>query len=349
MVIGNDAYPSVPLRNGVNDANAVARALTDAGFHVDLLLNATRKDLETPLEQFWSQLHDGDVALFYYSGHGVQLENENYLVPVDFAAASEVDAKYAAYPVGRIVDRMSESGTRLNIVVLDACRNNPFKSSRSGAGGLAAMDTGRGTLIAFATAPNRTADDNPRGENGLFTGYMLEAIAQSNLGIEQVFSRARQHVYDASRGTQVPWVVSSVIGDFYFRPGSDDARIANAAGSPPSQLTGASDPRALINDLLSRYRRSYETMNVGELMQIYPTFKGRQDLENRFRDLQGVAMALGNADIKLESATSATATVVYSITYISKTGRTENTKPLRAEFALKKSGPVWLIDSIRFR
>src|SRR5205823_3988482 len=114
MVIGNDAYAKVPLRNAVNDANAMARALTDAGFQVDLLLNATLKDFDSRLPLFWSQLRDGDVALFYYSGHGVQVENENYLVPVDFAATSEADAKYSAYPASRIVDHMSESGARLN-------------------------------------------------------------------------------------------------------------------------------------------------------------------------------------------------------------------------------------------
>src|SRR5207245_886776 len=129
----------------------------------------------------------------------------------DFSAQDEVDAKYEAYSASRIVDRLSGSGARLNILVLDACRNNPFRSSRSGARGLAPMGTGKGSLIAFATSPNMTSDDNPSGANGLFTSYLLEAMSEYGLDLEQVFSRVRQKVYDASKGRQVPWTVSSVI------------------------------------------------------------------------------------------------------------------------------------------
>ncbi len=218
LVIGNDKYPQQPLRNAVADARAMGTALQKYGFRVDVAVDATFKDLSRRLEQFGSQLRPGDVALVYYAGHGIQVEGENYLVPIDFAAREESDVKYESYPASRIADRLAASGARLSILILDACRNNPFRSTRSGTRGLAPMETGRGNLVAFATAPNRTADDNPAGTNGLFTTYLLEAMDEPGTTIEQVFSRARQKVYEASGGRQIPWLVSSVIGDFYFRP-----------------------------------------------------------------------------------------------------------------------------------
>lgn len=218
LVIGNDAYAAMPLKNAVKDAKAVAAALQRYGFTVDVATDVNFKEINKRIDRFIAALQPGDVALVYYAGHGIQIDNENYLVPVDFSAQDEADAKYELYSASRVVDRLAASAARLRILVLDACRNNPFRSTRSGTRGLAPMETGRGSLIAFATAPNRTADDNPHGSNGLFTSYLLEAMDQPGLTIEQVFSRARQRVDEASHGRQTPWLVSSVIGDFYFRP-----------------------------------------------------------------------------------------------------------------------------------
>src|SRR5204862_4790309 len=134
------------------------------------------------------------------------------------------------------------------------------------------MGSGRGSLIAYATAPNRTADDNPLGANGLFTSYVLEAMKQPGLGIEQVFSQARQSVYQASNGQQVPWLVSSVIGNFYFRP-ADGTTPADRGGTtivtPPRR---PADPKVAITDLLDQYQRAYRSMSVDALMEIYPSF-----------------------------------------------------------------------------
>ena len=217
LVIGNDAYPRTPLKNAVGDARAVAAALKQYDFEVDLALDVSFKELNKRVDRFIAQIKPGNVALVYYAGHGIQIESENYLVPTDFDAQDEADAKYEGYLASRLADRLSGSGARLSILVLDACRDNPFRTSRSGARGLAAMQTGKGNLIAFATGPNQTADDNPRGANGLFTTYMLEAMQRPGLTVEQVFSWARKKVYEASQGRQTPWLVSSVIGDFYFR------------------------------------------------------------------------------------------------------------------------------------
>lgn len=252
LVIGNDAYPGMPLKNAVNDAKAIATALKQYNFDVVLATDLSYKEMSKQIDRFIAQIRPDDVAMVYYAGHGVQLENENYLVPTDFAPQDEADARYEGYSANRLEDRLSGSQARLSILVMDACRNNPFRTSRSGTRGLAAMETGKGNLIAFATAPNQTADDNPRAGNGLFTSYVLEAMQQPGLTVEQVFSWARKKVYDASQGRQTPWLISSVIGDFYFRPPA-------AAGKPPDDETAMwvaiseSESPAAFRQYLERY------------------------------------------------------------------------------------------------
>src|SRR5579862_4891807 len=173
LVMGNDAYPNNRLHNAVNDARGLKVALEGAGFAVRLSLNTTQKQMETAIGEFSGSVRPGDVALFFYAGHGLQINDQNYLVPVDFEAHTEIDAKYKSYPAQRVQESLEAAGVGLQILVLDACRNNPFRGLRGADGGLAPMQAGKGTYIAFATAPGQTADDNPRGVNGLFTGEMI--------------------------------------------------------------------------------------------------------------------------------------------------------------------------------
>jgi hypothetical protein len=231
LVIGNDAYPKWPLKNPVNDARAMDKALRDTGFRTDLVINGKLRDVERAIDRFVAALHPGDVAVFYYAGHGVQLSGDNYLVPVDFDAKDEADAKYATYPISRVQERMEGSGSQLNVLILDACRNNPFKSSRAAGGGLGAMNAGRGTLIAFATGPGKVADDNPKTGNGLFTGHVVEALRQPGLTLDQIFNRVRERVDAESGHQQTPWSVTSVIGEFRFLPSGQ-----GTAAAPPSDV-----------------------------------------------------------------------------------------------------------------
>jgi hypothetical protein len=257
LVVGNSAYPKWPLRNPSNDARAVAQSLNELGFRTDMAIDLSLPNLDRAIGKFVSQVKAGDTALFYYAGHGLQLEGENYLVPVDFDAKDETDAKYAAYSASRVQERIEKAGARVILVVLDACRNNPFQATRSAGGGLAAMGSGKGTLIAFATAPGKTADDNPNGANGLFTSHLITALREPGLSLDQVFNRVRERVYTESKGRQVPWTVSSVIGDVYLRPGQAAAvqqpppvnpltRIAPAvdAGPPAAPATRTVDTSA---------------------------------------------------------------------------------------------------------
>jgi len=239
LVIGNQAYRTGALTNPDNDARDMAAALEQFGFQVTLGIDLSQQRMEETIEKFLGKVNPGVVVVFYYSGHGIQVQDQNYLVPIDFQAATAVDAKYHSYPVNQLLDRLQEQGAALQIVILDACRNNPFRSVRSVGGGLAAMDTGKGTYIAFATAPGRTADDNPDGRNGLFTGELLAELKRGDGTLDQVFNRVRARVTERSGGGQTPWSVSSVVGDYYFRPPATMAMpspgAANAASSD-SQL-----------------------------------------------------------------------------------------------------------------
>jgi hypothetical protein len=239
LVVGNAAYPKWPLKNPLNDARTVAASLTRLGFAAQVATDLSLRNLEASINRFVAQVKSGDTALFYYAGHGIQLEGENYLVPVDFDAKDEADAKYVSYSASRLQERLEKAGARVIVVVLDACRNNPFQSTRSAGGGLAAMGTGNGTFIAFATAPGKTADDNPRGNNGLFTSHLVQAIEEPGLTLDQVFNRVRERVHRDSQGRQVPWTVSSVIGDVYL---GNATAPANPLSRPLSFTAQSQEP-----------------------------------------------------------------------------------------------------------
>ena len=212
LVVGNAAYPASSLRNSVHDAESLASTLRQLGFEVQTATDADLRAFNTAVDTFVKSIRADDVALFYYSGHGVQVEGENYLVPVDFHAEQEADVPYQAYAAGRVLERIQGTGAALSILVLDACRDNPFRATRSGTKGLAAMSTGKGSFIAFATSPGSTASDNAGGTNGLFTKHLLTALGQADLKLKDIFDQVRERVYDESGHKQLPWTASSVIG-----------------------------------------------------------------------------------------------------------------------------------------
>ena len=237
LVIGNDAYVTAPpLRNAVNDARGLGARLRQLGFKVTVVTDAGEEEMDRAVRQFTGSIEPGDVAFFHFSGHGVQIQGDNYLIPVDFAETDEVGARYHSYSATELHDRIASKGAALKILTLDACRNNRFRSSSGGAQGLSAMAIGaEGSYLALATAPGRVADDNPDGENGLFTGALLEALDEEGLELDQVFRKVRAAVSNASGGNQLPWTSSSVTGEFYFVPREGDAPSPPGAVSRPSQ------------------------------------------------------------------------------------------------------------------
>ena len=217
LVIGNGSYAASPLKNPVNDAHDIAGALRDLGFDVINKENVSQNDMKRAIREFGQKTKNCDVALFYYAGHAVQFNGENYLVPIGATIEKEEEVEYESVDVGFVLAQMTAAASRINIVILDACRNDPFaRSFRSQTRGLALMNAPSGTLIAYATAPGSVASDGP-GRNGLYTQELLKSLRTPGLGVEDVFKRVRISVREKSEGKQTPWESSSLVGNFFFR------------------------------------------------------------------------------------------------------------------------------------
>ena len=220
LIIGNGSYKNSPLDNPVNDAQDIATILQKQHFHITLLTNATQKEMETEIYKFGKRLNKkSGVGLFYFAGHGMQINGTNYLIPVDAKVETASDVKYEAIDAGRILGKMEDAENDLNIVILDACRNNPFsRSFRSSAEGLAQMDAPTGSIIAYATAPGSVAADG-NGRNGVYTQNLILHMQEPGLSIEQVFKSVRKDVVGQTGSKQVPWESSSLTGNFFFVDG----------------------------------------------------------------------------------------------------------------------------------
>ena len=219
LIIGNADYTFGSLNNPVNDARAMEETLKNVGFDVMKYENLTQKDMKKAIDNFGVRLTGYNVGLFYYAGHGIQSGGYNYLIPVEAQLFSYDDIDYDCVRADRVLSKMEYAATDVNIIILDACRNNPFERqwSRSSAGkGLAFMDAPSGSLIAYATSPGKTAADGT-GKNGLYTSILLKYIQQKGLQIEEVFKNVRKDVESMSGGSQIPWEVTSMKGQFYFR------------------------------------------------------------------------------------------------------------------------------------
>jgi hypothetical protein len=216
LVIGNSAYAVAPLKNPVNDARDMAQSLSALGFEVLHKENLSQNGMKRAIREFGTKIRNGGVGLFYYAGHGVQVKGVNYLIPVDSKVESEEEIEYEAVDAGFVLAQMESAGNTTNIMILDACRNNPFaRNFRSASRGLAQMDAPGGTLIAYATAPGSVASDG-NARNGIYTQELLKFMRTPNLSIEEVFKRVRISVRDLTQSRQRPWESSSLIGDFYF-------------------------------------------------------------------------------------------------------------------------------------
>lgn len=269
LVIGNAAYVNGPLINPVNDAQAVAKALQRAGFMVDLKLNATQRQMQDAVTAFGDRLKGGGAGLFYFAGHGVQIKGRNYLLPVASDIQREDEMAYKAVDVQQVLDKMETAKNRINMVVLDACRDNPFaRSSRSTAGGLSQLDAPIGSLIAFATAPGSVASDG-RSANGLYTQHLLANIERPGTPIEEVFKRVRLGVRLDSNGQQVPWESTSLEGDFYFFPPTPTAKIGPTTLPPPPGI-----------EQIARAERAYEQMRQGQADDAERIFRALADSDH---------------------------------------------------------------------
>lgn len=231
LVIGNGAYRAAPLKNPPGDAVAVAAVLRGLGYDVSLRQNTRLPELIESLREFSIRAPKAAVRVVFYAGHGVQVKGRNYLVPIDANPQSEEDIQRQSADVGEFVDRLSAIGTGTNIVVLDACRVNPFaggvivgpdgrrlKFRGATPGGLATLDAPVGTLVAFSTAPNGVALDSASSEHSVYARHLLANMSMPGLQIEQLFKRVRIGVAEDTGRVQVPWESSSLTADFCFKP-----------------------------------------------------------------------------------------------------------------------------------
>jgi hypothetical protein len=217
LVIGNSAYKEGPLSNPVNDATDIAKALGEVGFKVILKRNANTREMRQAIREFGSELKRAQVGLFYFAGHGVQVKGANYLMPVGADIQNEADAEDLAVDANYALRTMEDAQVRVSIVILDACRNNPFvRSFRSTARGLATMNAATGSIVAFSTAPGSVAADGA-GRNGIYTKHLLASMREGDPDILKVFQRTRAAVVKETGGRQTPWESTSLVGDFYFR------------------------------------------------------------------------------------------------------------------------------------
>lgn len=232
LVIGNSAYKASPLKNPVNDARDMANSLRGYGFTVIERNNLTVKQIGSTLREFRSKLTAGSVALVFYAGHGIQIKGENYLPAVDADIVGEEDVPNQSLSTRQLMDVLADAKSRMNLVFLDACRDNPFaRSFRSSSRGLGRENAPSGTLISFATRPGSTAADGD-GRNGLYTSVLLQQIKNTDQPIEQVLKKVVSGVKLASKGQQEPWMEGSIEGDFCF--GNCKAILPSSLNTQPA-------------------------------------------------------------------------------------------------------------------
>jgi hypothetical protein len=219
LVIGNATYTEVsPLTNTTHDADDIAAIMAKRDFTVIKYTDCTHKEMDVALKEFRKALKDSDVGLFFFAGHGMQIDGENYLAAVDADSETEIDAKHSSLPLNRVIETMEKSGSSTNIVILDACRDNPFERAwRRSASlrGLAPVYAPKGTIIAYATSPGQVASDGA-GRNGAYTAALLKHIDTPDCSLESMFKRVRNTLSAATNGKQISWEHTSLAGEFFF-------------------------------------------------------------------------------------------------------------------------------------
>ncbi len=246
LVIGNGGYKSGALRNPPSDARAVARKLEELGFEVELKTDLDQNAMKKAIIDFGQKLEAGGIGLFYYAGHGIQHGGRNYLIPLKSDINDEAYLDVMAVDVNLVLAGMAAAQNRLNIVILDACRNNPFETRMRGQSrGLAQLDAPSGTFVAFATGPGEVAEDGS-GRNSTFTASLVAQMDTPGAELEREFKSVRQDVFDATDGVQTPWTNSSVLGDFYFAPGQNPPSSSSPSATRVD-VSGDADRVVLVN------------------------------------------------------------------------------------------------------
>ncbi len=295
LVIGNSAYQHVEaLPNPANDARLIAEKLWESGFEVIESIDADRETMLADLATFRSRLREGSEALFFYAGHGVQVGGRNYLLPVSVIPSSVDDLRTQSVDAQLFVDIMDGSGARLNIILLDACRNNPFAGmetedadeiatraitigqsreevqrglvllSEASSGGLAEMTAGDSeTMISFATAPGAVAYDGV-GQHSPYTESIAESIDEPGIELAELFRRVRGGVRERTEGQQIAWTTSTLENPFYFKPDTDDLRTSTTGLGTEGDTLGALPPQRIVDRVFWRSIQGTDRLDAFE-------------------------------------------------------------------------------------
>ena len=326
LVVGNSNYINVPrLPNPRNDASDMIARLKAIGFDVIPGLDLDRNGFLNTLAAFGRAAEGADVALFFYAGHGLQVNGQNYLVPTDAKVEYEAELDIALIPVPLVMQQLAR-GSRVNIVLLDACRDNPFakdlsrtlgtRSSSALGRGLSRIQTASGTFIAFATQPDNVAQDG-EGRNSPFTGAFLANMEKAGLSLSDLMIEVRNEVMRQTNGKQVPWDSSSLTGRFSFKV---EGTVTIAPQANPSQPSApASDPRAVELGVWNAIRESDDAAVFHRFLEDYPnsvfaplargriaglTAKGKSEPAisgppvERSADIQMIVLLAGSVDLK---------------------------------------------------
>lgn len=255
LVLGNAAYAhATPLQNAANDAEDMAVALRRTGFTVVVGTDLTREGMAGALDEFTERVEGAEAALVFYAGHGVEVDGRNYLIPVDADIARRQQVRYRSLALDEVMAALDGSGAAFKMVVLDACRNDPFRAWRSAGGsdGWAATAAPTGSLVVYGTGPGQTASDNPRGRNGLFTEALLAELERPGVEVTRMIRGVYQRVRDASGGEQMPWSMAAYGGDFFFMPEVAPAAVPAAppADVPPTRAAEAASDHTDPGDVV---------------------------------------------------------------------------------------------------
>ncbi len=302
LVIGNSSYAFSPLTNPKNDAEAVAKTLKAVGFAVTKVIDADQAAMRRAVVEFGRRLRQSDaVGVLYYAGHGVQVSGENFLIPIGVDIKDEAEVAFQSVNLNEVLRTMSAARSRLNIVILDACRDNPFPSStRGGSRGLAHVVSASGTLVAYATAPGQVALDGD-GINSPYSVALARHIPTAGISLEEVFKRTRKQVMEETNSTQIPWESTSLTGDFFFRPkraepevsgkwrsyeGVSEGEVAELAAW--ERIKESRDPA-----ILKKHLEAYPNGSFAELIR-YRLAQGKPVETTSSSDGTGIAGWIGN-------------------------------------------------------
>jgi hypothetical protein len=282
LVMGNGLYTDSPLKNPVNDAKDMREALKKLGFEVIFKANAGRKEMNAAIRDFGEKLLHGDIGLFFYAGHGMQVKGINYMIPVNADIKKEDEVPDEAVSVDSVLRKMESSKNNMNIVILDACRNNPFaRSFRGVTRGLNRMDAPDGTLIVYAAKPGQVAADGD-GRNGIFTKHFLEKMQVTNLELKDLIMEVSNAVKADTKGEQVPWQEGIMFGRFYFFESNNSNREGTLRDPARMKLpiNNSPDPEA---ETWEAAKRSDDPEIIRDYLSAYPEGKYRTPAELRLK------------------------------------------------------------------